>query len=491
MRTEVFARTAAGTFYFALRLLVSWPLSLAATIALARLLQPADLGMYGAGLFVVNLVGAFSDAGLMATLVQRRQEPTGAEMRTAFTIQAAAALVLFFAIAGAAGLLSELFRLEAGTGRWLFPLIALPLMFSPISSVSVGLLNRRLEYRSLAVLEVGTAVAYQVLAVGLAWVGLGVWSLGVAYVLSRAWFTANAFRRRPWPLGVEVDLSFAREALRFGGTLQASGMTALLRDNIVAILVTPAFGPAAAGYLRWAQGTAELLTQRITRVVVQVAFPSFARLQGDTGGLSRLLAKIVRYTGVISVGSLAVLGALMPEIVAVVFGDKWRPGIGAFYCFAVRMIAGNFTTSLDNALKAVGRADTSLRIMTFWTVAEWGLSLALIPMLGFMGVAVGYALGGWVAVVALLGAIRRVGVEVDLSYVLLRPLLAGALTVGAVLVAKQGVVPSPLGLCALAILGLVAYGAIMLALEGGRFVGEVRSDARFFLKAVTSGPQSA
>ena len=78
-------------------------------VALARLLPPADFGLAGLALVVVGFAAVLAEAGLGSALVYRRPL-TSNDVRLAFTLSMAVALVLGLALAVLAPFAAAAFR---------------------------------------------------------------------------------------------------------------------------------------------------------------------------------------------------------------------------------------------------------------------------------------------------------------------------------------------------------------------------------------------
>jgi O-antigen/teichoic acid export membrane protein len=458
------------------------PLRLLANILLARQLAPTDFGTYAIATFVVSTATLFTDFGLTAALIQKRDAPTPAALRTTFTVRFALALGLVLLLHGASAPLAALFRMSE-TSRQVIPWLALVLPVGAIGSISLALLERALAYPRLARIEVAAVFIFHLTAVALAYGGFGVWSFVGAAVASesaRAVFLLAAAR---WPLGFAVDGSVLRAALRFGAPFQLGTWTSLLRDHLASLLAGPLFGPRAVGYLNWAHGVAYHVSQAVTEALGRVSFPSLSRAQGDRETFSRILEKLLRALLLLTTPLLAVTTGLIPWIVTFLYTEKWAPAIPAFYGFAVRMLGGTVTTPLVAALNAWGRPREALKILVLWTASDWAAALLLTAKYGFAGVAMAYGVSVWLPVIGLIRALAPIA-SVNWAYALVRPALAGAMTVVLLRALAEGAVSGLASLLALAVLGLLAYAVFLLLLERRALLVEMRTGAHAILRAM-------
>src|SRR5687768_16290866 len=86
-RQDVARRGTAAAAQLATRTVLTRFIALGGTLVLARLLAPADFGVYAFVWFAMVIVLAIGDGGASAALVQRAAEPSQRELGTALTVQ--------------------------------------------------------------------------------------------------------------------------------------------------------------------------------------------------------------------------------------------------------------------------------------------------------------------------------------------------------------------------------------------------------------------
>ncbi len=126
-------------------------------VLLARILSPAEFGLYAIITFVMNFLKAFSDAGLGASLIRHPTEPTVEEYRAVFTVQQVlvALIVLLFWLT--APIVAHAYHLP-NRDAWLFRLVALSLLATPFQVIPSIRLERRLSFDKLAMVALAQAI---------------------------------------------------------------------------------------------------------------------------------------------------------------------------------------------------------------------------------------------------------------------------------------------------------------------------------------------
>src|SRR5688572_11889792 len=69
------------------RQIVQIAFATAGGVVLARNLSPSDFGIFGISAMLLTIIGAMSNAGLGAALVQQHDEPTRDELASIFSLQ--------------------------------------------------------------------------------------------------------------------------------------------------------------------------------------------------------------------------------------------------------------------------------------------------------------------------------------------------------------------------------------------------------------------
>src|SRR5262249_41649213 len=153
-------------------------------------------------------------------------------------------------------------------------------------------------------------------------------------------------------------------------------------------------GQGALGYINWAQATA-YFPLRLVDVIGRVTFPLYSRLQGDQVTFGRSLERSVH---VCAMGTLFFWGlgvGLGPNIVEVMYGDKWIPALPIFYVYVTGISIGFLSPLIAPALDALGKPQIMARLSIGWTVAICALVPFTTPLAARMGLGgtVGFAIG--------------------------------------------------------------------------------------------------
>lgn len=368
---------------------VSVVVTAAGGIALARLLTPEAFGLYAILVFVITLGVRFSELGLGAALIQRRDLDLTGGLGAAFTATFALSLVLAAAIVAAAPLLARWPGVSSDVTapvRWLALLIVLASLRMP----AMVLLERRLAYVPLTIAETADTVTFNAVAIAAAVAGAGLWSFVLGALAARVANLAVLWIATRWRPTFSVDRGELAPVLRFGILFQGSVLIGLAGDAVVPTFVTAWSGIAAVGYLNWA-ATVAFLPLQVVSIAGRVLFPALSSLQTEPARFAEATARALNRVTTILYPAAALLLAGADPVVRLVFGDAWAPAVPAVRGFCLSAIIGGTSTIFVHALYGLGRPDLVFRLNLVSAALLWVLTVALVPWLGFVGFAVASA----------------------------------------------------------------------------------------------------
>ena len=155
-------------------------LGIATTVFLARLLEPADFGLFALAFVLIDGFGLFKSLGVDTALI-RQKERVEEAADTAFCliplIGLSLSAILFFAAPLGAMVLKNMALTPVVRS------LSAIFVFSCLAQVPAVLLQKEMHFWKRSVSEIAAAVTYSATAVILAFSGFGVWSLVYAYLL--------------------------------------------------------------------------------------------------------------------------------------------------------------------------------------------------------------------------------------------------------------------------------------------------------------------
>jgi O-antigen/teichoic acid export membrane protein len=359
------------------------------SIFLARLLSPADFGIYAIVVFLIQFLGTFGGTGLACNLIRVHDAPSEHDYHAVFTVQQAIIGVLVLGLWAGAGLLVRFYHLPHHY-VWLFRMAAASLFITSFMVVPQIRLERELAFSRLAVIEVWQAVVFNFCSVGLAWFGWGGMAFAVALVARSFTGALAAYWVEPWKIFWTWDWPRARKHLGFGLFYQSTQIISLVKDSLTPILIGYLVGVAGVGYIGWS-GMLAAYPVLVLMVLQRVYLPTFSRLQHDRPGLARLMEQTILANNALAAPVAALTLILIHPLTVLVFGAKWLAAVPVFYLFWLANLLTPISTPVQGLLNALGKSKVTFAFAALWAVLTWVLGVPLVLWLGPAG-------AGWVAV---------------------------------------------------------------------------------------------
>ncbi len=416
--------------------------SFAMGLVLARLLVPADFGLYAIALAATAFVMHVNDVGLIAATVQwrgrlREVAPTASTLAAVFS-------------AGVYGIFwfgAPAFAALAGNpdAAPVVRLLTMLILVDGLTAIRVAALQRRFQQNRLAIANmVGFAVQAPV-TVFLAVSGAGAYSFVGGQVVQSVVTGILVFIWAGVPVKVGLDRAVAARLLRYGVPLAVSlGVEALLM-NADFVIVGRIMGATALGFYLLAFNVSSWVTNMIGTAVRYVSVASFSRLSEKDGALSASMQRAIPLllTGVLPM--VALMGVLSAPLIAFLYGDRWAAAAPVLTFLmvltVVRLLAG---LALD-ALMGAGATRSAM-----WVNVGW--ASVLVPVLivgthldGIRGAAFGHVAAGVLVALPLSAiALHHVGVRLaPIVPALVRPASAAVLAGISALLVSHVVGDSP------------------------------------------------
>jgi O-antigen/teichoic acid export membrane protein len=348
---ELTAATAAGLRWVTAARVGAEIFLLGAMVVLARLIPPADFGMFAVVVIVQELALSMPAEGIGGALVQRRsigREHLQGGLTLSLLVAAgliAATLVL------AAVVVAPLF------GRETAELVALStpwFALGAVYAVPIALLRRRLDFRRLSMVDLTSSLSRASVAVILAAVaGLDAAALVIGNLVGMAAALALALAFAPVPLPRWRPRAI-RELLPYGGPAALACIAWTGFRNADYAIVGARLGTAQAGFYWRGFQLAVEYQRKISMVMTQMAFPVLARTAGATE-MFALRERMVQLLTVVVFPLLVSLVLLAPDVVPWLFGPNWEPAVLPTQILAGAGAATVVIDAVGSVLMAAGR----------------------------------------------------------------------------------------------------------------------------------------
>jgi O-antigen/teichoic acid export membrane protein len=354
-----------------------------------------EWGIATLAVWIYPILDQATDLGLSAAVIQRDDHDPN-KISTVFWVNLGLAAALFAILAVIGPLIGAAYG-HAIIGHMMIA-YGTKLVWQNVYFIPWALMKRELRFKELSVIRILANVAEFAGKVGFAWAGFGIWCF-VLGPLCRVLVSGIGCQIcHPWRPRFVMRLADAREYIRFGLRTSGSQILFYFYTNVDYPIVGWLFGPAALGIYRTAYEIVLEPVRVISHVVVDVAFPAFAKLRHAR---ERLIAQLVSFTklNLITVMTYsAVVFAAAPEVVRVLFPSYAGAETAVrVLCWVAVLRSVGFV--IPPLLDGVGKPHLTFNYMVVAAIvlplAFLGIGSALGPHLeqDFLAVAIAWAVG--------------------------------------------------------------------------------------------------
>jgi len=385
---ELVARKSiSGIFALVVRTFLVQVLTVVSNFVLTIYLAPSMFGIF----FVVSTINVFlsyfQDIGLAALIIQKKEEPTIEELRTTFTIQQ----ILVISIVIIAVLLSpvfvHIFHLNQA-GLYVLYAYLVSFILSSLKTIPTVLLERKLDFHKLVMPQIAEGLVYGISLIIFAVLGFGVNTFTIAILLRSVVGLPIIYYIQPWSIGFAFEKKLIKQLISFGSPFQANSILGLLKDDLVNLYIASALPLTQVGYIGFGQKWSAMPLRLVMDNVIQVTFPSYARMQHNKEALRTLVEKSLYLIAFFIFPVVVAFIVFSPYLIHLIprYG-KWEPALIALMYFSLNTLFASITVPLTNLLNAIGRVKIVLQYMVLWTVLNWVLTIWFIKAFGYNGVA--------------------------------------------------------------------------------------------------------
>ncbi len=334
-------------------------ISFGATVILARILNPADFGLFALAMVMIDGFGIFKSLGFDSALVRRKDDIDKA-CNTAFFLIPAMGMILFFTLFFAAPYVAKSFGNPSVTN--VVRVLGIIFVISCFGKVPQTVLYRDMKFKFKSIAEMSAAFIYSATAVVLALNKFGVWSLVIAYVLKTLIQVAIEWYFSKWKPKFEFDKTIAWDMFHFGKYVLASGLVLFLYNNLDNLVIGRILGVTMLGYYAISMNVATFLSTYFLGKVGMIMYPGYSKIQDNEEDVKRVMLKIVGYISIVAFPFALFIFIFAPDILRIVFGEKWLPAVDILRILALVGLIRSIESAIWPIFLAKGKSKVDFQI---------------------------------------------------------------------------------------------------------------------------------
>lgn len=455
--------------------MVTRALTIVLSIAVARALDPQEVGLLGLGVIVVGILSIVTACAETAGVIGRSG---GTDPQYAWASMAVRGVATGALLALAPLFLPAVVHHLAGKESSSAELMGLvhvllwQLVLDLVATYPRVLLQRRLSLTPLAGASLVQVIAHVGLSLGLLRLGYGAMGVATSTLVAGGLSGALLWSRLLASPGPRWDgrirASLWKQTAASAARVFVGSFVGYLNGRVDNLLVAGVLGPAAMSFYGMAWSASRIPVWILHQALGLVLVPTLAWVRSDAERMERIILESLRHSYLLLAPACALLFVTADSLVVTVLGMKWLPVVPVLQVMSVTILVGPLVTASNGLLVATDRGHlTSLAtgaqlvtlVLTVGPLAAWW---------GILGAALGDLVATAVLTATLIALCRRSEPAVNCWTVssALLPVVA-ALCAGSLASSLPAEPPS--GLMRLAIqvgVSLTGYGATIWLLGG-------------------------
>jgi O-antigen/teichoic acid export membrane protein len=329
-----------------------------ATLVIARLLTPLELGIFSIASLIISFSHIFRDLGISNYIIQEK-DLSDKRLITAQTILFSSSWIL----AGLISISSSYFANFYNEPKVEDILLILSINFIiiPFGALNIALLRRQMLFDRIFKISISASVTQTASAIVLCYAGYS--SLGLAWsgVIGNLTTVLLTAYLSPIKIPLIPSQKDWRHVLGTGGRYSGASILGEMGLSGPELIAGKIMGLEYAAYLGRAQGVVSLAYRTIVEGLTSVLMPHFAQIHRAKEDLGKQFLIALGNLSAISFPIFLSMIVAMDSLVLVLYGAQWQASIIPAQIICTGMLFLSIATTGSSAVAGMGEAKYSLR----------------------------------------------------------------------------------------------------------------------------------
>lgn len=361
---------------------IVYSLSFIKGVILARLLFPEVFGLMSICLIVIRGVEIFTETGFGVALIYRRSN-FDEEKDTAFTLLVIRGFLISFFIYAIAPFVAKYYKHD--DLELIIKIIAFSLIINSFGNINSIRLQIDLNFKKLSYIEQINNLFSFAIVVSLAYYFRNIWALVIGHIVFCLLGVLLSYVFIPGKPRFCLNFVVARKLFSYGKFITGLAIVIFIALEIDNVIIGKILGLSALGYYVIAFTLANLPATHLSKVVSRVLFPAYSELQGNLPALQSAFLTVYKIIAIINIPILAGFIFLAPEIVRIIYGEKWLPAADALRILAIFGCFRSFSVLSGYLFNAIGKPNLTFYLNLIRLIFLLALIFPLTERYGLVG----------------------------------------------------------------------------------------------------------
>ncbi len=302
-------------------------ISLAVTAVLSRMLPPEDFGVIAVASVFIVFFGIFSDMGLSAAIVQKRNLSVS-DLKSLFSYTLFLGVILAVIFFFSSWLIARFY--DDSQLIAVCQILSVNVLFATWSIVPNGLLLRDKQFKFIGVRTISVQIILAVISILAAYAGMGIFALLINPVGGSILIFILSYIKSPVGLTFHPRLESVKKIASYSSYTFGFSLINYFTRNLDKLLIGKVFGMIPLGYYEKSYKLMLLPVQNLTHVITPVLHPVLADYQDDTSQQINKYLKLINVLSLVGFPVTAFLYFTAEPLVILIFGQQWMPSVPVF-----------------------------------------------------------------------------------------------------------------------------------------------------------------
>lgn len=357
-------------------------------IILARLLTPEDYGLVGISMVFIAFSNVFIEAGFSNALI-RKLDRTNTDYSTAFHFNAIMGILMYAVLFFGAPWIADYFD-----DQQLIPLtrlVSVTVVLNSLCIVQNAILTAEFRMREQAIINIASQIPSGILAIYLAYIGMGIYALAVQTVLASFIRTVMFWIVTKWIPTMEFSKDSMSYLWGFGSKLIGANFLGTVFNEIYTILVGKYIGKSDLGFYSKGRSLSTQPETICNGVIQKVALPLLANAQSDNSLLKEKYRELTQLVTCVMTLLSGILIVVAKPLILLLWGNVWEGSVIVFQLLLLASVIGYVQSLTLVLLQIVNQTGYTLKL-EFLKKPVYLIVIFLMLRLGLLGLLIAYVI---------------------------------------------------------------------------------------------------
>lgn len=333
--------------------------SLIVSIVLARLLAPSEYGAISLVMVFITIANVFVTSGFGTALIQKK-DADDIDFSTVFYFSLIFTTLLYVIMFFSAEFIADFY--EMPILKPVFRVLSLSIVIMGINSVQQAYVSREMIFKKFFYATIIGTIISAVVGITLAYHGFGVWALVAQTLTNNVIDTIVLQLTIQWRPIKAFSLNRLKMLFTYGWKLLVQSVVLQLYSSLRSLIIGKIYTPADLAFYTKGNQFPDLISTNIDTAINTALFPAMSKEQESIERVKMMARKTTQVTSYVMNPILIGFAAVAEPFITLLLTEKWLPCVPYLRICCIALLFRPPQTAILQAVKAVGRSDSVLKV---------------------------------------------------------------------------------------------------------------------------------